>query len=90
MFTKEIYINRRKQLGSTLGSGILLFMGNEESPMNFKDNAYHFRQDSTFLYYFGINEPHLAALIDLDEDKIIVFGEEMSLDDIVWMADRKH
>ncbi|MBG6234453.1 Xaa-Pro aminopeptidase [Pedobacter sp. CAN_A7] len=86
MFTKEIYINRRKQLASTLGSGILLFMGNEESPMNFKDNAYHFRQDSTFLYYFGINEPHLAALIDLDEDKTIVFGEEMSLDDIVWMG----
>jgi Xaa-Pro aminopeptidase len=86
MFTKEIYINRRKHLASTLGSGVLLFLGNEESPMNFKDNAYHFRQDSTFLYYFGINEPYLAALIDLDEDKTIVFGEEMSLDDIVWMG----
>jgi Xaa-Pro aminopeptidase len=86
MFTKEIYTNRRKQLSSSIGSGILLFMGNEESPMNYKDNAYHFRQDSTFLYYFGINEPHLAAIIDLDEDKTIVFGDEMSLDDIVWMG----
>ena len=86
MFTKEIYTNRRKQLATSIGSGILLFMGNAESPMNFKDNAYHFRQDSTFLYYFGINEPHLAALIDLDEDKTIVFGDEMSLDDIVWMG----
>jgi Xaa-Pro aminopeptidase len=86
MFTKEIYTNRRKQLASSIESGIVLFMGNEESPMNFKDNAYHFRQDSTFLYYFGINEPHLAAIIDLDEDEIVVFGDEMSLDDIVWMG----
>ena len=89
MFTKEIYSNRRKQLATSIGSGILLFMGNEESPMNFKDNAYHFRQDSTFLYYFGIKEPHLAALIDLDENKTIVFGDEMSLDDIVWMGQQE-
>jgi Xaa-Pro aminopeptidase len=86
MFKKEIYSQRRRQLAGHMSAGILLFMGNEESPMNFKDNAYHFRQDSTFLYYFGISAPHLVALIDLDEDKTIVFGEEMSLDDIVWMG----
>ena len=86
MFTKEIYKQRRAQLASKVAKGILLFMGNEESPMNFKDNTYHFRQDSTFLYYFGINEPALAAIIDLDEDREVVFGDEMSLDDIVWMG----
>lgn len=86
MFAKEVYNNRRNELALTLRSGILLFMGNEESPINFKDNTYHFRQDSTFLYYFALNEPHLAALIDLDEQKAIVFGDEMSLDDIVWMG----
>jgi Xaa-Pro aminopeptidase len=86
MFAKEIYKQRRKQLASKVDNGILLFMGNEESPMNFKDNTYHFRQDSTFLYYLGINEPGLAALIDIDEDREVVFGDEMSLDDIVWMG----
>ena len=86
MFAKEIYRERRKQLASKVDKGILLFMGNEESPMNFRDNTYHFRQDSTFLYYFGIDAPALAALIDLDEGREVVFGDEMSLDDIVWMG----
>ena len=86
MFAKEIYKERRKQLASKVDKGILLFMGNDESPMNFKDNTYHFRQDSTFLYYFGIDAPGLAAVIDLDEDREVVFGDEMSLDDIVWMG----
>lgn len=57
--------------------------------MNYKDNAYHFRQDSTFLYYFGIKEPALAAVIDLDGDETILFGDEMGIDDIVWMGRQK-
>lgn len=89
MFDQKIYISRRTVLKSALPKGILLFLGNEESPMNFKDNTYHFRQDSSFLYYFGINEPHLAAILDLDEGKTIVFGDEMSMDDIVWMGRQK-
>ncbi|MFC3562249.1 aminopeptidase P family protein [Pedobacter jamesrossensis] len=89
MFDKQVYILRRSVLKSKLGSGILLFLGNEESPMNYKDNTYHFRQDSTFLYYFGVNEPSLAAIIDLDEGKEIIFGNEMSIDDIVWMGRQK-
>lgn len=89
MFDKKVYLNRRSALQSKLNSGILLFLGNEDSPMNFKDNIYHFRQDSTFLYYFGINEPSLAAIIDLDDNEIILFGNEMSIDDIVWMGRQK-
>lgn len=89
MFEKKVYQQRRAALQSKLNSGILLFLGNEDSPMNFKDNIYHFRQDSTFLYYFGINDPSLAAIIDLDEDETILFGNEMSIDDIVWMGRQK-
>lgn len=89
MFEKKVYLQRRAALQSKLNSGILLFLGNEDSPMNFKDNIYHFRQDSTFLYYFGINDPSLAAIIDLDEDETILFGNEMSIDDIVWMGRQK-
>lgn len=86
MFDKQVYLLRRSVLKSKFGSGVLLFLGNEESPMNYKDNTYHFRQDSTFLYYFGISEPSLAAIIDLDEGRAIIFGNEMSIDDIVWMG----
>ncbi len=89
MFQKEVYLQRRAALKSKVNSGILLFMGNEDSPMNYKDNTYHFRQDSTFLYYFGINEPLLGAVIDLDADKTILFGNEMGIDDIVWMGRQK-
>ena len=61
-------------------------MGNDDAPINFKDNTYPFRQDSTFLYYFGIAAPQLAALIDIDEDRTIIFGDEMTIDDIIWMG----
>lgn len=89
MFDKEVYIKRRKILKSNFDSGILLFLGNEDSPMNYADNTYHFRQDSTFLYYFGISEPALAAVFDIDSDEIILFGNEMGIDDIVWMGRQK-
>ncbi len=86
MFNKVEYNYRRNRLKSNFNSGILLFLGNEESPINFFDNTYHFRQDSSFLYYFGISAPKLAAIIDIDENKTIVFGDEMSIDEIVWMG----
>lgn len=89
MFDKDVYISRRKQFAEELKSGSYLFLGNSESPMNYADNTYHFRQDSTFLYYFGINSPDLAAIIDLDNDKVMLFGDEMSIDDIVWMGRQK-
>lgn len=86
MFDSNIYINRRAVLRKKFQSGILLFMGNGESPMNYADNTYHFRQDSSFLYYFGINVPDLVAVVDVDEEKDMVFGTEMSIDDLVWMG----
>ena len=84
MFSKEIYINRRMQLKSKLDKGIALFMGNHEAPCNYKDNTYHFRQDSTFLYYFGLDEPDLAAVIDFESGAEILFADDVSIDDIVW------
>lgn len=86
MFSKETYINRRQQLQAKFNSGILLFLGNIDNPRNFEHNQYPFRQDSTFLYYFGIQEPRLAAIIDVDENKTIVFGDELTVDDIIWMG----
>lgn len=86
MFNQSIYTARRAALKSTLKSGLLLFMGNEESPMNFKDNTYHFRQDSSFLYYFGINDANLMAVLDLDNAQDYIIGDELTMDAIVWMG----
>jgi len=86
MFKPEIYKQRRKILAEKLGSGLILLLGNEESPMNYADNTYHFRQDSTFLYYFGIDFPGLSAVIDVDNQKETIFGDDYTIDDIVWMG----
>ena len=63
-FDTQIYIDRRHVLRSKVESGIILLMGNHEAPMNYTDNTYRFRQDSTFLYYFGLDVAGLAAIID--------------------------
>ena len=84
MFAKETYIERRRVLKQAVGSGLLLFLGNTEIGRNYLDNIYHFRQDSTFLYYFASDYAGLAAIIDIDEDKEIIFGNELTIDDIVW------
>ena len=76
MFDAQIYLERRKRLSGLVGSGILLLLGNEESPMNYRDNAYPFRQDSSLLYFFGIDLPGCAALIDLDEGRTVVFADD--------------
>ena len=73
MFIKEIYVERRNILKKKFKDGILLFLGNNESPMNYAGNTYQFRQDSSFLYYWGINEPNLAAVIDIKKNKEIIF-----------------
>ena len=82
--TTQFYISRRAQLKRDLGSGLLLFLGNDEAAMNYADNTYRFRQDSTFLYFFGLDYAGLAAVIDVDNDTEIVFGNELTIDDIVW------
>ena len=84
MFNKEIYIERRRVLADTVASGLILLLGNEESPMNYLDNTYHFRQDSTFLYYFGIDQPSLAGVIDADSGEVFVFGDDLTVEMIVW------
>ena len=88
MFDRQLYINRRQVLKSKINQGVILFLGNDETPMNYPDNPYHFRQHSSFLYYFGLDRPSLAALIDLDSDEETVFGDELTIDDIVWMGNK--
>jgi len=86
MFSKNVYINRRKKLQSRVESGIILMLGNNDSPMNYADNVYHFRQDSTFLYFFGIDLQNHAAIIDIDNNKEYLFGDDISLGHIIWMG----
>ncbi|MFO8165469.1 MAG: Xaa-Pro aminopeptidase [Desulfatiglandales bacterium] len=86
MFKKEIYIERRKTLTKKVKGGLILFLGNKEAAFNYSDNTYHFRQDSSFLYFFGLDLPNLAGLIDLDSGKEYLFGNDFSIDDIIWMG----
>ena len=87
MFSKETYRQRRQVLRNKLGSGVVFLMGNDESGMNYADNTYRYRQDSTFLYYIGIDVPGLYAVIDIDNDETILFGDDFSIDQIVWMGE---
>jgi Xaa-Pro aminopeptidase len=87
MFSRDIYLARRAALKSRFQGGLLLFPGNGESPMNYADNCYPFRQDSSFLYYFGLDQPDLAAVVDVDARMSIIFGDELTIDHIVWMGD---
>jgi Xaa-Pro aminopeptidase len=84
MFEKHIYIERRRKLKQSVGSGLILLLGNNESSMNYADNLYHFRQDSTFLYFFGIDRSGLMALVDIDSGEEIVFGEDLTIEQMVW------
>lgn len=84
MFQSQTYRQRRKTLTEKVGSGIILFLGNDESPMNYQDNTFPFRQDSSFLYFFGIDFPGLAAIMDIDHHQEIIFGNDYTIDDIVW------
>ena len=86
MFNREIYIERRRQLRDQVSGGLILILGNSDSPMNYKDNTYHFRQDSNFLYFFGLDFQNLAGLIDVDSGEEMLFGDDFSMDDIIWMG----
>jgi Xaa-Pro aminopeptidase len=86
MFETYVYVKRRKLLKEQMKSGIILLPGNVESPMNYPANTYHFRQDSSFLYFFGLDNPSFSGLIDVDEDKDYIFGEDFTLEDIIWMG----
>lgn len=86
MFAKEVYIQRREELKKQFNSGIILLLGNGEAPMNYPGNTYTFRQDSTFIYYIGLTTPDLAYVLDIDNNKEYLLGDELTMDDIIWMG----
>jgi Xaa-Pro aminopeptidase len=86
MFDKKIYVDRRNKLKKQLKSGLILFPGNEEPAMNYTANTYAFRQDSSFLYFFGVDQADLFGVIDVDNDEDIIYGNEFDIYDIIWMG----
>jgi Xaa-Pro aminopeptidase len=84
LFSAETYSSRRHQLTKAVNKGLILLPGNTESSMNYKDNQYPFRQDSSFLYYAGLDIPGLVLVIDTDNGTTTLFGNELSMDDIIW------
>jgi Xaa-Pro aminopeptidase len=86
MFHKSIYTDRRNRLKKELGSGVALFPGNVNAAFNYPSNEYHFRQDSNFLYFFGLDMPGFTGVIDVDNDQEFIFGNDVDIDDIIWMG----
>ena len=85
MFSKETYISRRNELKRLVGDGVILLFGNNESPCNYPNNAYYpFRQDSSFLYYFGQQRDGLVGVIDVDNNVETLVGDDIDIEDIVW------
>ncbi|MDR2907534.1 MAG: aminopeptidase P family protein [Bacteroidales bacterium] len=87
MFTKEVYINRRAQLRSDVKSGLILLPGNQEAAFNYPKNTYRFRQDSNFLYFFGLNKPDFIGVLDVESGQDWLFANDFDMDDIIWMGD---
>ena len=88
LFEPQVYQNRRAKLTAAVKNGIAVFLGNHEAPMNYPDNTYNFRQDSDFLYFFGLSIADIAAVIDFDAHQSIIFGNDFTIDDIIWMGDQ--
>ena len=86
MFETSVYKNRRARLKEKVKSGLVLILGNGEAPANYTDNTYKFRQDSSFLYFFGLNQPGFAVVIDIDSGDEYIFGNDVDMDDIIWMG----
>ena len=87
MFSKETYVKRRTELKKLVKNGVIILFGNNESPVNYPSNGYYpFRQDSSFLYYFGLNRDGLVGVIDIDEDKETLVGDDIDIEDIVWFG----
>ena len=84
MFSAKTYTARRHELRTKIGSGIILLPGNPLSPNNYPNNAYYFRQDSTLRYYFGLNVPSVAGLIDADTGEEALYGDDFTVEDIIW------
>ena len=86
MFETSVYKNRRARLKEKVKSGLVLILGNGEAPANYTDNTYKFRQDRSFLYFFGLNQPGFAGVIDIDSGDEYLFGNDVDMDDIIWMG----
>lgn len=86
MFSASTYVERRKKLKELVKTGLIFLPGNGDVPINYADNMYQFRQDSAFLYYFGLDKENLAAIIDVDKNQEFIFGDDRSIDDVVWMG----
>ena len=90
MFNSEVYANRRRtllgQMASRGAHGLAVFLGNVDAATNYRGNDYKFRQDSNFLYYWGIDEPWFAAVLDLDSAQECLYGNDVDIDDIIWMG----
>ena len=86
MFTADIYSARRAELRRRVGKGIILLPGNVESPFNYPNNTFHFRQDSTFMYFFGHSVPALAGVIDAESGEETLYGDDFTVEDIIWMG----
>ena len=86
MSETSVYKNRRARLKEKVKSGLVLILGNGEAPANYTDNTYKFRQDSSFLYFFGLNQPGFAGVIDIDSGDEYIFGNDVDMDDIIWMG----
>ena len=86
LFPKQTYVERRRVLAERIGSGLILLFGNNNSPANYPGNAYKWRQDSTFLYYFGLQREGLCGVIDCDEARVWLIGDDIDIDDIVWFG----
>jgi Xaa-Pro aminopeptidase len=84
LFSAETYRNRRNELKEKVGKGLVLILANEESPMNYAGNILRYRQDSNFLYFFGLSLPGVSGVIDIDQNRSIIFGDDPSMEDIVW------
>ena len=84
MFTPATFSDRRARLAKDIKSGLIVFLGNDEVGMNYSANVYPFRQDSTFLYFFAVDQPGLAAAIDVDNNTDILFGDDITVADVVW------
>ena len=96
MFSADVYSGRRLALVQKMSEslaesrGIAIFLGNVESPQNYRGNDYKFRQDSSFLYFWGLDNPGFAAILDLDSGQSRIYGDDVDVEDIVWMLSLIH
>ena len=88
LFSSHIYQTRRDRLSASFSQGIALFLSNNESPANYPSNTYRFRQDSNFLYFFGLSIPNIVGIVDFEQNCSLLFGDDFTIDDIIWMGDQ--